>query len=407
MDDFLRPYQKEAVKQMKNGCILNGGVGTGKSRTGLYYYFSKNGGSIEKGVYTPMKYPQDLYILTTALKRDNKEWEGELSNFALTTDSSVSKYNHTIVIDSWNNIKKYSDIKEAFFIFDEDKVTGYGTWARTFIKIAKANNWIMLSATPGDCWLDYASVFIANGFYRNMTDFKGQHVEYDRFVRNYPKIKGYHNTGRLLRLRNRILVNMDTIKPTKRINVDIACKYDRQLYKELFRYRWNMFEDKPIETASERCYLERRIANTDPSRLSAVLDIIESKAKVIIFYNFDYELELLRDLFDDNNIAYSEWNGHKHQDIKLEEERWAYLVHYNSGAEAWNCIETDTIIFYSQNYSYKTMEQASGRIDRMNTPFHDLYYFHLKSSAPIDIGIWKALQKKKKFNEAKYVETHF
>ncbi len=407
MEGFLRDYQYDAVKRMKNGCILNGGVGTGKSRTGLYYYFTKFGGQIENGDYKKMFHPPDLYILTTAKKRDNHEWEGELANYIMTIDQSKSIYDNKIVIDSWNCIKKYRDVKNAFFIFDEDKVTGYGTWAKNFIRIAHNNQWIILSATPGDCFMDYAAVFIANGFYKNMREFKYEHVEYDPFVKNYPKIRKYHNTGKLLRLRNRILVNMDCKRETVRNNHDIICNYDKKAYKDLFKYRWNFREDKPIENAAELCYLAREISNSDCSRLEAVLNIVNDKRKVIIFYNFDYELDLLKDLLDDNDVPYSEWNGHQHQDILVSEESWVYLVQYNSGAEAWNCILTDTIVFYSLNYSYKIMEQASGRINRMNTPFHDLHYYYLKSKSPIDLAIAHALFKKKKFNETKFIGDLF
>lgn len=403
MSDFLRDYQRDAVSRMKNGCILNGGVGTGKSRTGLYYYFKENGGKIENGNYTRMKTQQDLYIITTARKRDTLEWEGELANFMLTTDPDKSIYDHKIVIDSWNNIKKYKDTTNAFFIFDEDKVTGYGTWAKTFLKITKLNDWIILSASPGDNWLDYAAVFIANGYYRNITEFKNKHVEYDRFVRSYPKIKRFRDTGKLLRLRNRILVNMDNDQKKILTNHDVYCDYNRQAYKDLFKYRWNEEKQEPIENASELCYLARKISNADPTRIIKLLEIFKEKKKIIIFYNFDYELELIKKTLEENEIVYSEWNGHKHQSIAEHELEWCYLVQYTAGAEAWNCILTDTIVFYSQNYSYKIMLQASGRINRMNSPFRELHYYHLKSKSPIDIEISKALIKKKNFNESRFV----
>lgn len=404
MGNLLFDYQYDAVRKMSNGCILNGKVGSGKSITGLYYYFQQQGGMNKSDIFKPMSNPKDLYIITTAKKRDSKEWEIELARFSLSIDANTSAYDNKIVIDSWNNITKYVDVKDAFFIFDEDKVTGYGTWAKTFIKIARNNDWIILSATPGDRWLDYAPVFIANGYFKNITEFKTKHVIYDRFVTKYPKINGYRDTGRLMRLRKRILIDMDDLRKTIVNNIDIRCEYDRVAYKELFKFRWNYEEERPIENASELCYAARRIVNADISRINRLYDILQEKHKAIIFYNFDYELEMLKNALTEFRIPFTECNGHKHQDILVDENEWAYLVQYNSGAEGWNCTSTDTMIFYSQNYSYKIMEQAAGRINRTNTPFINLYYYHLKSKSPIDIAIQKALEQKKQFNESRFIE---
>lgn len=403
---FLRDAQMEAVKHMTNGCILNGGTGSGKSRTGLYYYFKENGGSFVDQNYIPMKNPQDLYIITTAMKRDNHEWDGELANYRMSTDSQKNElYNNKIIIDSWNNIKKYADIKDAFFIFDEDRVTGFGTWVKTFLKIAQSNKWIILSATPGDTWEDYIPVFIANGFYKNKTEFSREHIIYSRFTK-YPQIERYINTGRLIGLRNRILVDINISRHTIPHHYDIFVQYNIPKYKDAIRNRWDSFKDEPIQQASGLCYVLRRIVNEDESRVVALIEILEKTPRAIIFYNFDYEREmLLHVLSNDEYVGYeiAEWSGHAHMPVP-DTKRWVYLVQYTAGCEGWNCVKTDTIIFFSQNYSYKIMEQACGRIDRLNTPFRDLYYYHLKSRSGIDLAISKALDKKKKFNERKAIK---
>lgn len=400
----LKDYQVNAIEQMHNGCILCGGVGSGKSLTGLAYFFKQCGGSFGVGEYVPMTEPKDLYIITTAKKRDTLEWEGELTHFLISKDPLLSLYgdNMEVVVDSWNNIGKYKEVKDAFFIFDEQRVVGTGAWVKAFLKIARGNEWILLSATPGDTWNDYIPVFLANGFYRNKTEFIQEHVVYSRFSK-FPKIDRYLNTGRLIRLRNRILVDMDFDRKTTAHHEDVYCSYDVTKYRDVMKNRWDPFNDKPIEQAAGLCYALRRIVNTDDSRLVALMEILEDHPRVIIFYNFDYELDLLMNTAYAHAMEVAQWNGHKHQPVP-ESDRWVYLVQYTAGAEGWNCIKTDTIVFYSQNYSYKIMQQSAGRIDRLNTPYTDLWYYHLKTRSGIDLAISKALSQKKKFNESRWVK---
>ena len=446
---FLRDYQYDAVERMFNGCILNGGVGSGKSRTSLYFYFKEQGGSINPD-YVPMKNPKDLYIITTARKRDTVEWEEEFGPFLITKNPEVAFYKHKVVVDSWNNIKKYEDVKGAFFIFDEQRVVGYGAWSKAFIHIAKSNNWILLSATPGDTWTDYIPVFIANGFYKNKKEFEREHIVWSRYSK-FPQIDRYLNTGRLIRLRDKILIDMDFKRETRQIHEDVYCQYDIATYKRTCKTRKNPFvywyipceevdEDsllvgrdillkdvtpimpgcdyeprngdyvkclnEPIMNASSLCYIWRKIVNSDESRQVALLELFEKHPRMIVFYNFDYELDILKNLYYGEGVEVAEWNGHKHQPVP-DSDSWVYLAQYTAGAEGWNCIKTDTIVFYSQNYSYKIMEQSSGRIDRMNTPYRELYYYHLKSRSGIDIAISKAIGVKKNFNEGRYVERSY
>lgn len=398
----LFDYQLDAVSRMQNGCILCGGVGSGKSRTSLAYYYKEQGGVLGTKNYVRMKNPKDLYIITTARKRDTLEWEGELSYFLLSTNPKVNGYKNRVIVDSWNNIQKYKNVTDSFFIFDEQRVVGSGVWVKSFLKIAKSNDWILLSATPGDTWQDYIPVFIANGFYRNRTEFCNEHIVYSRFSK-FPKIDRYINTGRLIRLRDRILVDMDFKRETIAHHEDIIVQYDISKYKETMRDRWDPYNNEPIANASGLCYVLRKIVNSDESRQIALMDILESRPRVIVFYNFDYELDILMNLAYGKGVEVAQWNGHKHQPIP-DSDKWVYLVQYNAGAEGWNCIKTDTIVFYSQNYSYKVMQQSAGRIDRLNTPYTDLYYYHLKSHSSIDLAISKALRDKKKFNETRWVK---
>lgn len=399
---FLYDFQLRAVRNCRNGSILNGSVGSGKSRTGLFYYFKEQNGWIEGSNYTPMKNPKDLYIITTAKKRDSLEWNQELAPFRLATDPETNFYKNKVIIDSWNNIKKYIEVKGAFFLLDEDRLNGTGAWVKAFLKIAKNNDWIVLSATPGDVWMDYWAVFVANGFYKNKTEFQREHVVYSRYAK-FPQIERYLNTQRLERLRDRILIDMTVQRHTKPHHEDVYCNYDIPFYKDVFKKRWDPFKNEPIQQASSLCYILRRIVNTDESRQVVLLELLEDHPKAIIFYNFDYEREILLNLGYAEGTKIAEWSGHAHQPVPTG-SKWVYLCQYTSGCEGWNCITTDTIIFYSQNYSYKVMTQAAGRVDRLNTKFIDLYYYHLKSRSGIDLAISKALKEKKVFNERRYID---
>lgn len=401
----LRDYQLEAISNMKTGCILNGGVGSGKSLTSLSYYYLQNGGSetfLTGGKYKRMKNPKDLYIITTARKRDTMEWEGELSPFLLSVDSDTSAYKNKVIVDSWNNIKKYKEVKGSFFIFDEQRVVGSGEWVKSFLKISKSNEWILLSATPGDTWSDYIPVFIANGFYKNKTEFLREHAVFARFSK-FPKVEKWIGTGKLNRYRRSILVDMNFKRKTEQHHEDIYVDYDKVTYKDVMKRRWDIWKEEPITNAGGLCYALRRIVNSDQSRAEKLLEIFKEHPKMIVFYNFDYELDILKNLDYGKNVTVAEWNGHKHEPTPSK-GKWVYLVQYTAGAEGWNCITTDTIVFYSQNYSYKIMHQSAGRIDRMNTPFTDLYYYHLKTRSSIDIAIARALHDKKKFNENSFAK---
>lgn len=391
----LYPEQRETVENIRNGNIVWGGVGRGKSRVAAAYYMRNEA-------------PKDVYVITTAKKRDSLDWENEFVKFGvgITKDTTVAG---VLTVDSWNNIGKYSNVYGAFFIFDEQRLVGSGHWVKAFLKIAKKNHWILLSATPGDTWMDYVPVFVANGFYKNRTEFKEEHVRYAPYSR-FPKIVGYNNVVRLVRNRNQILVEMGHVSHTKRNYINVKVNFDKEKLDRVLKQRWHVYEDRPIRDVAELFGVMRKVVNSDPSRLNEVRALMTKHPKLIVFYNFDYELEALRTLADDSvfgvgeKVPIAEWNGHKHQDVP-KTDRWVYLVQYMAGCEGWNCIDTDAMVFYSLSYSYKQFHQAQGRIDRLNTPFVDLYYYILSSTSAIDLAIFKSLSKKKSFNEARYVKA--
>ena len=393
MNTELYPHQVKALGMMHNGCILCGKVGSGKSRTALAYtYICELGGSLRingKGVFAKPETPKDIYIITTAKKRDTHEWEEEVAYFCL-GDINVT-------IDSWNNIQKYKNVIGAMFIFDEQRLVGSGAWVKAFLKIAKKNHWILLSGTPGDKWEDYIPVFIANGFYQNRTQFKQEHMVFKPYMK-FPSLDHYIGTKRLKYYASQVLVPMEFEHEIEKYKIDILCEYDRDKYKHVLKDRWNIYDNEPIEEVSKLCYLLRRVSNDTDSRYVNALELAEKHKRVIVFYNFSYELHLLRKIFSGNGFEIGEWNGEKHTEVPTG-KKWVYLCQYTAACEGWNCTTTDTIIFFSQNYSYKVLAQAEGRIDRLNTPFKELYYYYFKCKSPIDIAITRALSQKRTFNE--------
>ena len=398
----LAEHQKTAVKKMHNGCVLQGGVGTGKTITALAYYYTRVMGGDLEHKDNPVGEPRDIYVFTTAKKRDDLDWPREAAYFAISTDRDNSWGGIQLHVDSWNNIPKYIDVKDAFIILDEQRLVGSGAWVKAFLKLAKNNKWIMLSATPGDTWMEWANLFIAHGFYKNRTDFSRQHVVYSSFTK-FPKIDRYVDTWKLEQYRRQLLVDMPYQRHTTRVMHTIPVDFDKTLFQTMFKDRWNPYEEKPIGEVGELFALLRRLVNSDASRIQAIKDIHEKHPRIIIFYNHNHELQALRELASGLGVVVSEWNGHKHQPVP-DTQSWLYLVQYSAGAEGWNCIETDTIVFYSLTYSYKLFEQSQGRIDRLNTPFSVLHYYILRSNSMLDGSIWKALKNKKNFNEKALVK---
>lgn len=436
----LKPHQQKAVDELENGKILWGGVGTGKTITSLVYYFTKVMGGVT-GDFGSIRNPMDLVVITTAKKRDSLDWQEDAMKLGIGWDRQGSPEGISMTVDSWNNIHKYLDRKNTFFIFDEQRVVGSGKWAKNFIKIATKNDnqWILLSATPGDTWMDYIPVFVANGWYRNKSDFIDQHVVFNTYQK-FPKVDRYTSVNKLVKYRNHILVEMPYERHTTRKTTTLDVDYDKELFEMATKRRWNPFTEAPMRDVAELFRVMRQIVNSDPHRIWTIKTLMCKHPRLIIFYNFDYELQELRKLErfgrilvdgrnadsgaylkvsdvealedsesrsdglktslegHDKTFALAEWNGHKHQEVP-ETDHWVYLVQYTAGSEGWNCITTDAMVFYSLTYSYKAWHQAFGRIDRLNTPFHVLNYYILKSKSMIDKAIATSLNEKRNFNE--------
>lgn len=396
----FHPEQLKAVSKLRNRAVLRADVGSGKSRIGLYWYLRDCGGDVVANGHGEAKKPENprpLYIITPAVKRDTLEWETELALFGMMVGEDGGWANAPIVVDSWHNIHKYTKVHGATFLFDEQKLVGSGKWVKSFYQIARKNRWIVMTATPGDDWKDYIPLFVANGFYRSKAEFLRRHAVYNAYA-NYPKIDRWIETERLDRLRMAILVEVEYSSHTKKHMLTVPVDYDEEKFKTVKEDRWNPWENRPIQDAGELYRLMRRVSNEHPSRLQKLVDIQKSSPRLIVFYNFDYELESLRTLGNETGVVVAERNGHKHMPVPTTKS-WFYLVQYTAGAEAWNCISTGSVAFYSLTYSWKAFKQAMGRVDRYNTPFEELHYHVLRNQSVIDNQIWECLGRKKTFNE--------
>lgn len=376
----LYAHQEAALTELKDGKILNGGVGSGKSIISLEYYVRNHS-------------PKPLYVITTAKKRDSSDWQAACGLFSITGLQGATMHG-SVVVDSWNNLGRYSDVKNAFFIFDEQRIVGNGAWVKSFLKIAKSNAWILLSATPGDTWLDYIPVFLANGFYKNRTEFIREHVVYASWSK-FPRVERYLGVRKLEKLRKELLVDVPYYNPRTRIEREVIVGYDLDGWDRVWKKKWHIYKNRPIKNRAELGIVARKLVNSSEDRL-AVARLEAGKAqKLIIFYNLNCELEQLRRLSDEFIVA--EWNGKKHEPLP-EGNSWVYLVQVQAGAEGWECITTNNVLFYSLPYSYRMFEQCKGRIDRLNSPYLELNYTILRSKSPLDWSILKTLKAKKDFN---------
>lgn len=406
MTVVYRPEQIQAVRQLQNGSILAGGVGSGKTLTSLAWYLTSvcNAASFEKGgslAKKKVKGSPTLYVITTAKKRDSLEWEEEAARLGLSTDPACSFTDSSIVVDSWNNIGKYSDQEHAVFFFDEQRASGSGRWVKEFLKITRKNIWLLLSATPGDVWMDYLPVFMAHGFFRTRTEFMEDHVIFDRFAK-YPKVKRYIGEAKLQRLRRSILVEMRVERHTTRERETVYCDYDRDLYKWVVKNRMDPWTEEPLRDAGGVCRILRKVVSDNDWRSEQAKRILSSNERVIVFYNYNYELDRILAVAESLGLPTAQWNGHRHDAIPAE-SRWVYICQYTSAAEGWNCTSTDTVLFWSLNYSWRVTEQCEGRIDRLNTPYSRLKYYFLESHSSIDEAVRRSLSSKKVFNERAFV----
>lgn len=339
--------------------------------------------------------PVDLYVITTPKKRDDLDWPKEAARFGISTNPEASMGGITLIVDSWNNIKKHTKVQDAFFIFDEQRAIGSGVWSKSFIAIAKRNRWVMLSATPADRWMDLVPVFIAKGFYKNKTQFVREHVVYSPYTK-YPSIRMYLDIPTLKRHRDETFVIMPFKRRTKTNIVDVPVMYDREATKLLKKTEWNPYKDYPIRNHPEYVHVLRRLIYSHASRISELIKIHIKAKRLIIFYNFNYELDIMREGFA-NLTEVSEHNGHNHDPVPTG-DNWVYLVQYISGSEAWECFSTNHMAFYSANPSYRATIQAMGRINRMTTTYKNLYYYRLMSESAPDKGMMKSFGNKEDFN---------
>lgn len=404
----LRQFQHECVQALRSGKVLAAGVGAGKSIMALYWYVTKcctvrTSHNANGELFQIMPGSPDLVIITTAKKRDNHEWDDELYRYALHQGENSKKMGRVhVTIDSWNNITKYVDTS-AVFIFDEQRAIGSGAWSKAFVRIARRNPWVMLSATPADTWSDWCPIFVADGFYRNRTEFFRRHAVYSRYTK-YPRIDRWIDEDYLNRCRDRVLVTCEVPRETERVVHQLTCAYDKETVRKAMKTRWNPETEEPFLNATELCFYLRRVIDTDPTRLSYAAHVVRDHRKVIIFYTLRAELEQILKLEEVTGVPVYQYNGGRHDDLP-QGNSWVYAVQFQAGSEGWNCTSCNTVLYWSLPYSYKQAEQAAGRIDRLDTSYKTLNYYIMRSFAPLDLGIIRALRNKENFNASGFLRS--
>ena len=292
---------------------------------------------------------------------------------------------------------------------------------------AKTDYKTILTGTPqSNGYIDYYNQFHFLGYLdMNQTNFKKRYAITQMMQYGagpiFQEIIGYRNTEELDEMIHNHSVFYDRKLDDEELPDEIPVYFPSYpKYRKISNDKVYEFKDGTLEiydTLGAGVMLQRQLAsgyiskggNTevlDKSKLDWMRDFLEGyDERVVVFYNYNAELEQLKQLLERLDRPYSEYNGHR-KDLRAfqESSEGVVLANYGSASTGINdFVIASTMVMYSLTTSYIDFEQAKKRIDRIGQTKKPLFYF-LIMKGTIDARVYHSLQEGKDFDERMYAE---
>ena len=302
--------------------------------------------------------------------------------------------------------KELSNLTDYTLILDESSLIQNDTTKRTKFILNKLHpsNIILLSGTPtsGKYEKLWSQMHLL-GWNINKQLFLSQYCVWGKTHDGYPIIVGYKNEDRLKRKMREfgcIFMKTEEVIDLPMQNfIDVKVKETKE-YRYFKKNRVITIGDKELigdTTLTNLLYQRMLCGSYNQDKLDALKDLIDStEDRLIIFYNFNDELEAIKLLCDDRPISVV--NGSK-KDLQAYNEcsNSITLVQYQSGSMGLNLQLANKIIYFTPTLSSELFEQSKKRIHRIGQE-QPCFYYLLKCG--IENRIYDVLSMRKDYTDA-------
>lgn len=376
----LYSYQEEYFKHVKPNYIYDMDTGTGKTIMGLHHH------------QTYFK-DKPLLIVAPASKINEGGWQRTIDEHYPNIEYDTCTYNMLG--------KKWSQYKDWFVIFDECHrlKNSCGVWGKAGYNLTKISaGFILLSATAiPNGWEDSINYFKMFGLAKNKT----------QFIRNeaittmdygYMEILGWKNENKLKNMWKSISRHLSKDEATDLPPLVFENVYFKAsaTYKTIKKDR--IYNDVLYDNQMKLRHGLRLNTNLK-NKIEYIKDFVDStNDNIIIFYNYDEELKLLKENIDKKTYLCngsikdypkkSEWDSIKNT---------VTLANYKSGSEAVEFTYANIIVYFSPTESYTEYYQSYGRCYR-NGQTKKVTAYKFITDNTIEADIYKALDSKQDFN---------
>lgn len=307
--------------------------------------------------------------------------------------------------------KELLQLQNFTLMLDESSLIQNPTSERTkFIMKMKPENVILLSGTPvGGKYENLLTQIHLLGWKISKEVFWNQYVEWewqelDGFWQK--KILGYKNVDRL---KNKLRIHGCDFLKTEEV-LDLPKQNDIQIkinstaeYKKFHKNSYACIEGEELigDTTLTKMLRERQLCSWyNKEKLQAFQDLLEStEDRVIIFYNFEHENEVLKEIAENLQRSVSVVNG-QIKDLEAYEEKSdsVTLIQYQAGAMGLNLQKANKIIYFTPPLGSELFEQSKKRIHRIGQD-RPCFYYYLICKNSIEEKIYQVLEMRKDYTE--------